>query len=389
MEYNFDEIIDRSNSGAMKHAYARMLFGRADVMPLWVADMDFRTGSFIIDGIKTRLDHGILGYTLPKDEYFESIMSWVKMQHAWDLEKHWIKHVPGVLPAISMAVLRFTKPGDKILVQPPIYPPFMSIANSNGRTVIYNQLEQKNGQFEINFEDLEEKAKLASMFFLCSPHNPGGRIWSKDELIRVADICYRNDVIVISDEIHADMALFGNKHIPFATVSKEAEKVSLTLMAPSKTFNMAGLSSAFCIASDSDLRQKYFSFIDDTHTGHGSMLGYDATIAAFRDGEEWRKQMIRYVEGNIEYVIGFLKEKVPSILPIKPQASFLLWLDCAGLGMNDEELKGFMVNEVGVGMNQGPTFGPGGNGHQRLNVGTPRQNLVKVIEKLAEKVNGL
>lgn len=389
MDYNFDEEIDRRGTETIKYERAKMLFGTDDLMALWVADMDFRTGPFIFDAIKKRSDQGVLGYTMPSVQYTESIVQWQASHHQWQVEPHWVKHVPGVLPAISLAVLSLTQEGDQIMVQPPIYPPFMSIANANGRRVLYNELIQKGDRYEIDFEDFEKKAEKAKLFFLCSPHNPGGRIWSIKELQKMAEICAKHKVIVISDEIHADLSLPGYKHTPFSTVSKDAANSCITLMAPSKTFNIAGLSSAFCIVSNGDLRRKLFGFIDDAHAGYGSLFGYDATIAAFTEGEMWRQQMINYLQGNIDYVMDFLRTNVPSIVAMKPHASFLLWLDCKALNMSDEELKKFMVHQVGVGMNQGPSFGPGGSGFQRLNVGTPRKNLEYVMHNLAEKVNAL
>ena len=388
MKYNFDELIDRRNTGAVKTDLCKKMFGTDDLIPLWVADMDFRTPDFIIDAINNRCKHPILGYTVPDEEYFNSIIRWIDARHGWKLERNWLGFLPGIVPGLAFAVNALTQTGDQIIIQPPVYPPFIQVPSKNGRELIYNPLKVVEGRFEMDLKDLEYKiTDRTRMFILCNPHNPGGRTWDADTLIKVAEICHKHGVLVVSDEIHSDMALPGNVHTPFASVSELAEQNSITYMAPSKTFNMAGLVSSSYIIPNSEIRKKFSDFMDNSELANGNIFAYVAAQAAYENGTEWLTEMIRYIQGNVNYIVEFLEKNVPQIKPMIPQASFLIWLDCAGLEMNSHQLQDFMVKEARLGLNKGTTFGPGGEQHLRLNIGCSREVLKQAMEQLKSAIN--
>ena len=388
MKYNFDELIDRRNTGAVKTDLCKKMFGTDDLIPLWVADMDFRTPDFIIDAINNRCKHPILGYTVPDEEYFNSIIRWIDARHGWKLERSWLGFLPGIVPGLAFAVNALTQTGDQIIIQPPVYPPFIHVPSKNDRELIYNPLKVVDGRFEMDLEDLEYKiTDRTRMFILCNPHNPGGRTWDADTLIKVAEICHKHGVLVVSDEIHSDMALPGNVHTPFASVSELAEQNSITYMAPSKTFNMAGLVSSSYIIPNSEIRKKFSDFMDNSELANGNIFAYVAAQAAYEKGTEWLSEMISYIQGNVDYIVEFLEKNVPQIKPMIPQASFLIWLDCAGLEMNSHQLQDFMVKEARLGLNKGTTFGPGGEQHLRLNIGCSREVLKQAMEQLKSAIN--
>ena len=388
MKYNFDELIDRRNTGAVKTDLCKKMFGTDDLIPIWVADMDFRTPDFIIDAINNRCKHPILGYTVPDEEYFNSIIRWIDARHGWKLERSWLGFLPGIVPGLAFAVNALTQTGDQIIIQPPVYPPFIHVPSKNDRELIYNPLKVVDGRFEMDLEDLEYKiTDRTRMFILCNPHNPGGRTWDADTLIKVAEICHKHGVLVVSDEIHSDMALPGNVHTPFASVSELAEQNSITYMAPSKTFNMAGLVSSSYIIPNSEIRKKFSDFMDNSELANGNIFAYVAAQAAYENGTEWLTEMIRYIQGNVDYIVEFLGKNIPQIKPMIPQASFLIWLDCAGLEMNSHQLQEFMVKEARLGLNKGTTFGPGGEQHLRLNIGCSREVLKQAMEQLKSAIN--
>ena len=388
MKYNFDELIDRRNTGAVKTDLCKKMFGTDDLIPLWVADMDFRTPDFIIDAINNRCKHPILGYTVPDEEYFNSIIRWIDARHGWKLERNWLGFLPGIVPGLAFAVNALTQTGDQIIIQPPVYPPFIHVPSKNDRELIYNPLKVVDGRFEMDLEDLEYKiTDRTRMFILCNPHNPGGRTWDADTLIKVAEICHKHGVLVVSDEIHSDMALPGNVHTPFASVSELAEQNSITYMAPSKTFNMAGLVSSSYIIPNGEIRKKFSDFMNNSELANGNIFAYVAAQAAYENGTEWLTEMIRYIQGNVDYIVEFLGKNIPQIKPMIPQASFLIWLDCAGLEMNSHQLQDFMVKEARLGLNKGTTFGPGGEQHLRLNIGCSREVLKQAMEQLKSAIN--
>lgn len=387
MQYNFDEEIDRTGTGAVKLERCRALFGTTELIPLWVADMDFRTPDFILDAIRNRLDHPILGYTMMPREISELFVQWVKEHHQWDIQTRQTGFVRGIVPALSFAVQCFTSPGDEVLVQSPVYYPFFNVVKNNGRSIVNNPLKTKDGKLEIDFDDFEKKITPATkMFIFCSPHNPGGRVWSKEDLLKIDEICSRHGVLVISDEIHADMVLSGYKHIPFASVSESAANNSITFMAPSKVFNMPGVISSTYIIPNPVLYKKYTEYLEVSEMNTGNLFAYEATLACYRQGEPWRVQMLAYVEDNVRFVADYLAENIPQIKPMIPQASFLVWLDCSALGLETDELHRFFSLEAGLGLNKGTIFGEGGENHLRINVATPRSVLTKALDQLKSAV---
>ncbi len=388
MKYNFDEIIDRANTDSVKVERCKALFGTDKVLPLWVADMDFRTPDFIMNAINKRMEHPILGYTIPPRNFFDLFLMWIKDHYNWEPEKRSVGFVPGIVPAIALTVQCFTQPNDEIIIQPPVYHPFIHIIKNNNRSLVYNELKVVKGKFEMDFEDLESKiTSKTKMLILCNPHNPGGKVWSLSTLRKLDKICSKHKIIVISDEIHADMVHTGSKHIPYATVSAKASQNSITFMAPSKVFNMPGLISSFYIIPNSDLNREYSDYLNASESNSGNIFAYQATVACYARGENWRVQMLKYVKGNIDYVIGFLNEYLPQIKPMRPDASFLIWLDCKGLGMETDELYKFFAHKAGLGLNKGTMFGPGGEYHLRMNVAVPRRIIEQAMMQLKKAIS--
>ncbi|MDL2262107.1 pyridoxal phosphate-dependent aminotransferase [Bacteroidales bacterium OttesenSCG-928-I21] len=383
MKYNFDEIIDRRNTDAIRIELCEETFGTSDVLPMWIADMDFKTPDFVFEAIHDRCKSPILGYTLPPSNFAKTIKNWQYQQHQWKIDETWVGFISGIVPGVSFAVQIFSEIGDEVIIQPPVYHPFIHIVEKNKRKLIFNPLKKINGLFEMDFDDLKSKITAKSkILILCNPHNPGGRTWSEDNLKKLAEICKENDITVISDEIHGDMALPGHKHTPFAKVSETAAQISINFTAPSKTFNMPGLQSASYIIPNPILRGKLAQFLDRNEIFNGNIFAYKATIAAYEKGNDWRIQMLEYVQKNIDYTIDFISKHIPQVKVSKPQASFLVWLDFSGTNIPAEDLTSFVVNKAGVALNDGRTFGPGGENHLRLNVACPRKILEIALEKL-------
>jgi len=387
--YNFDEIIDRRNTGAIKVERCKTLFGTEDVLPLWVADMDFRTPDFILDAIRERLEHPILGYTMPPKNYYPLTVKWITEHHNWNIKRDWVGFLPGIVPGLAFAVQSLTEVGDEIIVQSPVYYPFFNVITNNNRVVVNNQLKEVDGKYIMDLEDLEQKfTSKTKLFILCNPHNPGGRVWTKEELKQFATVCERHNVTIISDEIHADMVLPGNiAHTPLATVSEWAEQHTVTFMAPTKVFNMPGLISSAYVIANTELRHKFAEFLEASEMNAGNIFAYIGAVAAYEQGEEWRLQMLNYVQGNIEYIADFLKKNVPQVKPMIPEASFLVWLDCKDLGMETDELHKFFSLKAGLGLNKGTIFGDGGEYHLRLNVACSRRILEQAMKQLETAVN--
>ena len=390
MRYNFDEVIDREGSNDLKHSVLQQRYGRADLLPLWVADMDFATPPFVVDALRRRVEHPIYGYTATPDELWTSIQRWILDHHQWQVEREWLTYVPGVVKGIGMAINALLKPDERVIIQPPVYHPFRLTTLGNGREVVNNPLCEvtANGTltgYRMDLELLERQAAdpRNRLLVISNPHNPGGIVWDSETLERVADICDRNNVIVISDEIHCDLVLFGHKHIPFATVSEAAARCSITLGAPSKTFNIAGIVSSYAIVPNPALRRPLFKWLSANEFDEPTLFAPIATIAAFTQGEEWRRQMLDYVEGNIRLVEDFCRDNLPKIKPLRPQASFLAWLDCRPLGLNHAQLNDLFINRARLALNDGEMFGPGGEGFMRLNVATPRVVLQEALERIA------
>lgn len=383
-KYNFDKVIDRRGTGALKLDVLGERYGRADLLPLWVADMDFETPDFITGALRKRLDHSLFGYTVEPADYWPAVMDWLRDRHGWEVKREWLTFIPGIVKGIGMVINVFVKEDEKVIIQPPVYHPFRLTPEGNGREVVYNPLhENEDGSYSMDFENLEKVADdKCRLLILSNPHNPAGITWDRETLRRLAEFCHKRGIIVISDEIHSDMALWDNKHIPFASVSDEAAACSITFGAPSKTFNIAGIVSSYAIVPDEKLRNKFYGWLTANEFNDPTLFAPIATIAAFREGEEWRREMLDYVQGNIDFVIDYCREHIPAIKPLRPQASFLVWLDCRGLGLNHEELVDLFVEKAGLALNDGEMFGKEGKGFMRLNVGSPRSVLKEALDRL-------
>lgn len=389
--YDFDKIVDRTGSGDLKHEVLAERYGRADLLPLWVADMDFETPEFITDALHRRLEHSLFGYTVEPKDYWPTVQKWIKDHHGWDVKREWLSYIPGIVKGIGMVINVFTKPDEKVIIQPPVYHPFRLTPEGNGREVVYNPLkENSDGSYSMDFDNLEEVADdKCKVLILSNPHNPAGIVWDKDTLARLAEFCYDHNILVISDEIHCDMALWGNTHVPFATASDKAAQCSITFGAPSKTFNIAGIVSSYSIIPNDEIRNMFYTWLAANELNEAPMFSPIATIAAFRNGEQWRKAMLHYVEQNILFMEEYCKTHLPKIKPLRPEASFLVWLDCRALGLNHEQLIDLFVNKAHLALNDGEMFGKGGAGFMRVNVGTPRAILTKALEQLTEAVAGI
>ena len=384
MTYDFDKIIDRSGSGDLKHEVLKERYGRSDLLPLWVADMDFETPQFITDALRQRLDHSLFGYTVVPDELWTSIIQWIRDHHQWEVKREWLTYIPGIVKGIGMAINVFVKEDEKVIIQPPVYHPFRLTPEGNGRKVVYNPLKEVNGTYKMDFEQLAEGVDdKCRLLILSNPHNPAGVCWPKETLQRLAHFCFEHNIIVISDEIHADMALFGNKHIPFASVSDEAAQISITFGAPSKTFNIAGIVSSYAIVPNDSLRRRFYTWLEANELNDPPLFSPIATIAAYTQGEDYRQQMLRYIEDNIRFVENYCREHLPKIKPWRPQASFLVWLDCRDLGLSHDALVDLFVNRAHLALNDGAMFGIGGSGFMRLNVGAPRSVLRQALDQLS------
>lgn len=383
MKYDFDRIIERRGSGCVKWDKAPK-----NVIPMWVADMDFATPDFVLDALKERMDCPVLGYPFVPKNYFPTIASWVKRIHGWEVSPEHMCFVPGIVKGISLAEIAFLSKGEKVIIQPPVYFPFRIVSEKNGMEVLYNPLvETPSGNYEMDFDGLEKCIDAGGrMLVLSNPQNPSGQCWSGETLRRLAEITSRRGVIVISDEIHGEMALKGFRHIPYASSCEAAAQNSITFMSPSKTFNIAGLVSSYAIIPNEGIRSRFFAFMEATELDYPSIFSIVATMAAYRKGDNWRRQMLRYVGGNVAAVSRFISANIPEIRVIEPQASFLVWLDCRELcrerGWSQKNLMYFLKVKAGLFLNDGSMFGPEGEGFVRLNVGCPRELLMTALGKL-------
>ena len=389
--YDFDKVTDRRGTGALKTDALAERYGDAGLLPLWVADMDFETPPFIIEALRRRLDHPVFGYGVEPAGYWPSVIRWIADHHGWQVKREWLTYIPGVVKGIGMAVNVFVGPDEKVIIQPPVYHPFRLTPQGNGRRVVFNPLkETAAGTYVMDFDNLETVADdKCRMLILSNPHNPAGICWDQATLERLADFCRSRGIIVVSDEIHCDMTLWDNRHVPFATVSDAAAGCSITFGAPSKTFNIAGIVSSYAIVPDDSLRRRFYTWLSANELNEPAVFAPIATMAAYREGEPWRRQMIRYVEENIDFVCRWCAERMPQIRVWRPQASFLVWMDCRGLGLDRDALTDLFVRRARLALNDGAMFGPGGEGFMRLNVGTPRTVLSEAMRRLSEAVSAL
>lgn len=384
MKANFDQTINRRHTNSLKHDACAAVFGREDLLPLWVADMDFPCPDVIIQALKQRLEHPIFGYFNHSEAFYRSIMNWMRKRHAWEIEKDWICFSPGVVAGLAVAVQAFSRAGDKIIVQPPVYHPFYYVVERQNRVLLYNKLLRKEQQYEIDFVDLEEKLKSgAKMLLLCNPHNPVGRSWTKAELHKLGELCLKYACLVVSDEIHSDLIMAGYVHTPLASLSQSIADNTITMMAPSKTFNLAGMSSSEVIISNAKLREAFCSIGKDAlHLSLGNTFGDTALEAAYTHGEAWLEDLLDYLNGNLRYFRHFISTQLPILKCYRHEATYLVWVDFSGLGLKHKDLQHKLVHEAGLGFSSGNIFGLGGEQHMRINIASPRSVIEKAMKAL-------
>lgn len=383
-QYNFHELPDRTGTASIKHDLTDKYFGQKGLLPFWVADMDFETPRFVRDAVVRRAHHPVYGYTYRDDRFYDAIHGWMQRRHGWKVEKEWIVFTPGVVPALNLAILAFTEPGQGVIVQPPVYFPIFRAIADHGRKPLHNLLMSNGKQYTINFDELETMAAEAQVLMLCNPHNPVGRSWSIDELKQLAELCARHNLLVISDEIHADLVLPGHRHNVFATLNDETAQRTITLHAASKTFNLAGLNTAFAIIPSDTLRKRFEHQIETLHLGMGNLFGFEALIAAFTQGDEWLDQLLGYLMDNVNYTKAFLAERLPRIRVYPTEATYLMWLDFSGYKLSTEALHKTTTEKAGLALSRGTDFGPGGEHCMRLNVACPRAMLTQGLESMAK-----
>ena len=389
MSYNFDEVIDRSNNFSAKWSEMDKKYGSNDLLPMWVADMDFKTAPSVIDAMRERLEQGIYGYTTRPSSYNESIVNWVSRRYGWNIESDWIIFSPGVIPSISLIIKEMTDINDKIMIQEPVYSPFNSVVKDNDRELVISPLiKLEDGNYVMDFEDIESKIKDVKMFILCNPHNPVGRVWTKEELKRLGDICIKHNVKVISDEIHGDIIFKGNKHIPFASISEEFAQNSITCTAPTKTFNLAGLQMSQVILPNKEDYKKLDSAFARLDIRRNNAFSLVATEAAYNHGEDWLDELLEYIEGNMDFAIKYIKEKMPVLKVKKPEGTYLLWVDFSETGLSDEEVTKALVEKGKVALNNGISFGVGGKGYQRINLACPRSMVEEGLNRIKMAIEG-
>ena len=386
MNYNFDEVVCRKHTDALKLEALAPRWGRTDLLPMWVADMDFKTPPFIVEVMKKRMECEVFGYTTKPESWYEAIISWQKRRHKWTITKEMISFVPGVVPALAMAVQAFTQPGEKVMIQQPVYNPFAQVIRNNHRELVNCPLELKDGQYHINFKLFEKKIKGCKLFLFCHPHNPGGRVWTREELKKVTTICAQNNVIIVADEIHADLTLLPYEHIPFASVSEEAKQNSVVFASPSKAFNMAGLATSYAVIANPTLRRRFESYVEGNELAAGNVFAFNTVVAAYNKGEEWLQQMLTYVQGNIDEVVSYIKENIPQLKVIIPQASYLVFIDFSALQLNQKDIVALCTNRAHLALNDGSIYGEEGNGYMRINLACPRSVVRQALAQLKDAI---
>lgn len=385
---NFNIVVNRKNTNCLKYDFAVRRGRPENVLPLWVADMDFKVAPEITQAIEKRVAHGIFGYSEVKEEYFEAVAAWMEQKHGWHMKEDWLVKTPGVVFALAMAVQAFTEPGDAVIIQQPVYYPFSEVIADNGRRIVDNTLELKeDGKYHINFEDFEQKVKEnhVKLFLLCSPHNPVGRVWTKEELKKIAAICRKYDVIVVSDEIHEDF-VFNGKHQVFADLSEDAKNRTITCTAPSKTFNLAGLQVSNIWIANPKLREKFKKQIAAAGYSQLNTLGLTACEAAYRYGGEWHAELLGYLKSNLNFLREFLQTRLPEVKLIEPEGTYLVWLDFGSLGLTEEQREELLTKKAGIWLDSGAIFGAAGEGFERINIACPRSILKDALERIERAV---
>ncbi len=385
MKYDFDAVIDRRNTNSVKWDYCE-----DGVLPMWVADMDFESPREVVDAITNRAAHGTFGYTRTPDSYHQAVVDWMKESHGWEIKGDWIVKTPGVLPALCFALAAYSQPGDKVVIQTPAYHPFQFVIARNGREVVENTMKLMNGRYEMDYEQLEsvldEKTKL---IILCNPHNPVGRVWERDELLKLANICMDHGVLVLADEIHSDIIMEGHKHVPFPMLSEEIANNVVTCTAASKTFNLAGLACSNIIISTEELHDRFKSTVSNLWIESPNLFGMLATQAGYTHGRPWMEQLLKYLKGNYDFLVSYLAEHAPKIKPFPLEGTYLVWLDFRELGLPDMEIKDMLLSKAGVWLDYGPQFGTGGEGFQRMNIACPRKILKDGLSKIAKTFDAM
>lgn len=387
MTYNFDEVLDRDGTNSVKWEYYKDMFGTDDVLPLWVADMDFPCPPGVTEALVKRAQHPIYGYPGKPKALYESVVDWVGRRFAAKIEPDWLITVPGVVTGLHLAIDAFTHPGDKVVIQPPVYPPFFNAARNRGRHVVENPLIEENGRYRMDFADLREKIDdRTRMLLLCSPHNPIGRVWTEDELLELADICYEHDIMIISDELHSDLVYEKEAHTPFYALPEKYQSLCLSFIAPSKTFNLAGLVASVAVAGDDRVRRAFEVAKAKAGLFHINLFGIEAMRAAYTNGEAWLDEVLMYLRNNAEYIQAYLRERIPEVNMYVPEATYLAWLDFRKLGLYGDDLNDFIIRKAGLGLNAGASFGTQGNGFMRLNFACPQSILTEAMERLEKAV---
>ncbi|HJV45730.1 MAG TPA: MalY/PatB family protein [Bacillota bacterium] len=389
MTHSFDQIVERRNTDSMKWDKLKQLFGSAEVLPMWVADMDFLSPPAVVKAITERAKHGVYGYTIMSDSFYEAIIGWMERRHQWQVNKEWLCYCPGIVTALSILVEVLTKPGESVMIQPPVYTPFFQVISRNGRSVKEVPLILEEGQYRMDFELLEEAMKTSKVMILCSPHNPVGRVWSRDELVKLGELSSKYQVIIISDEIHADLVFNGEKHLPFGMLSEEIAQQSITCIAPSKTFNIAGLKTASIIIPNPKIRRLFENRIQTLSLHLESCFGVDAVKAAYNEGEVWVDELMNYMQGNLQYLAKFLQEHLPMVKLIQSQGTYLAWLDFRDLQMEADELQTFLTQKAKVGLSAGTIYGSQGAGFMRMNLGCPRSVVEEGLRRIHKAITEL
>ena len=390
MKFDFDETLNRENTNSVKFDLREKLFGRHDIIPMWVADMDFKVPPPVAEAIQQRAHHEIYGYSIRPESFYESAVSWMKRRHGWTIDRSWLTFTPGIVPGFNLAIMALTKPGDKIMIQPPVYFPFFHGIRKNNREVIENRLILKNGRYHIDFDDFEKQLKEGvRMFILSNPHNPGGSVWTYDELKRMGELCTYYGATIIADEIHCDIVFPGHHYVPMASVSDEVAEHTITFIAPSKTFNIAGLATSVGIISNKALREAFNEMLERTHVANGNLFGTVALEAAYNQGDQWLDELLRYLMGNLDLVEQFTRDRLPGVDLVRPEGTYLAWRDCRDLPVEKQQLNRFMIDKAHVGMNDGASFGQNGEGFQRLNFGCPRHRLKTALTQIEQAVKQL
>lgn len=390
MKFNFDKIIDRTNNFSAKWSEMNKNFGTNNLLPMWVADMDFLTAPCVMEALKDRLEQGIFGYTTRPSSYNESIVNWLDNRFSWKINQEWLMFSPAVITSISLLIQNLTQKNDKIMIQEPVYSPFHSIVESNERNLVISPLVKlDDGSYVMDYEDIEAKIKDVKVFILCNPHNPVGRVWTREELTRLGEICLKHNVLVISDEIHSDIILKNHKHTPFASISKEFSENTITCMAPTKTFNLAGLQSSFLVISNPyyyEVMDKAFSRLDIKRNNAFSLV---ATEAAYNYGEDWLYELIKYIEDNVDFAIDYIKNHMPQLKVKKPEGTYLLWVDFSNLNVDKKDLKNALINKGRIALSDGSSFGIGGDGYYRINLACPRSMVLEGLKRIEFAINSL